>query len=185
MTNTCTSTDKKTEAAAGYSIMRSATESTAVKFSGDSKDCSVKHEMVEDDVSNLMLGTWKDDVDLRILHYHTLIKIENFDDKADQPPPSKRCKIDFEPVIMEEILTKMYTSINFVQSLLKRQFDKLNSLNNTLYQARKVTWTEAVVENKLQIIHCKGQNHWIVATTVNCTPGIVKVYNSCLQFSRS
>lgn len=83
----CTSTDKKVEAAAGCSIMQSATESAAVKVGGDSKDCSVKHEMVEDDVSNVMLGTWKD---VRILHDDTLIKIEDFDDKADQP---KRCKL--------------------------------------------------------------------------------------------
>lgn len=96
--------------------------------------------------------------------------------QADQPPPSKKCKIDLEAVIMGEMLTDVH--INLAQSLLKRQFDKLNGLNNTLYQARKVTWTKAAVANKLQIIHCKGRNHWIVATTVNCTPGIVKVYDS-------
>lgn len=64
----------------------------------------------------------------------TLIKVENVDDKeTHQSPPSKRCKIDFETVIMGQMLTNL--RINLAQSLLKRQFDKLNSLNNTLYQA--------------------------------------------------
>lgn len=39
-------------------------------------------------------------------------------------------------------------------------------------------WTEATVANKIQIINSKERNHWIVATTVNCASGIVKVYNS-------
>ena len=39
-------------------------------------------------------------------------------------------------------------------------------------------WTEATVASKIQIIHCKEGNHWIVATTVNCALGIVKVYDS-------
>ena len=113
----------------------------------------------------------------------TLIKVENVDDKeTHQSPPSKRHKIDFEAVIMGQMLTDLH--INLAQSLLKRQFDKLNGLNNTLYQAQRVTWTETTVANKIQSICCKERNHWIVAATVNSAPGNIKVYNSCLQFSR-
>ena len=105
-----------------------------------------------------------------------LIKLENVDDKEiHQSPPSKRCKIDFEAVIMGQMVTDLH--INLAQSLLKRQFDKLNGLNNTLYQAQRVTRTETTVANKIQIIHCK-EHHWIVATTVNCAPGNIKVYDS-------
>ena len=77
---------------------------------------------------------------------------------------------------MEWVLTDLH--INLAQSLLKRQFDKLNGLNDTLYQAQRVMWTEPTVANKTQIISCKEQNHWIVATTVNCTPGNIKVCDS-------
>ena len=77
---------------------------------------------------------------------------------------------------MGEMLTDMH--INLAQTLLKSQFDQLNGLNNTLYQARKVTLTKDTIANKLQIIHCKARSHWIVATTVKCTPGTVKVYDS-------
>ena len=76
MTNTC---------AAGYSIIQSVTESTAIKVSGDSKDCTVKHQMLEDDVIKVMLETWKDDADLRILD-DTLIKIKNVDDVLAHQP---------------------------------------------------------------------------------------------------
>ena len=68
-----------------------------------------------------------------------MIKVDNVDDKeTHQSPPSKRCKIDFEAVIMGQVLTDLH--INLAQSLLKRQFDKLNDLNDTLYvyQAQRV-----------------------------------------------
>ena len=48
--------------------------------------------------------------------------------QADQPPSSKKCKIDFEAVIMGEMLTDV--RINLAQTLLKSQFDLLNGLNN-------------------------------------------------------
>ena len=37
------------------------------------------------------------------------------------------------------------------------------------------------VQNKLQVIHCKSRHHWIVATSINCTIGEVRVYNSIFQ----
>ena len=74
----------------------------------------------------------------------------------------------------------MLTDVHIIlaQTLLKSQFDQLNGLNNTLYQARKVTLTKDTVANKLQIFHCKARSHWIVATTVKCTPDTVMVYDS-------
>ena len=79
-------------------------------------------------------------------------------------------------MIMGQMLTDLH--INLPQSLLKRQFDELNGANNTLYQTQRVMWTEATITNKIQIIHCKERNHWIVANAVNCALGIVQVYNS-------
>ena len=42
--------------------------------------------------------------------------------------------------------------------------------------------TETSVRNKIQIIHCKLRHHWVVASTVNCCLGEVKVYDSFYQF---
>ena len=43
--------------------------------------------------------------------------------------------------------------------------------------------TEKSVRNKVQIIHCKGRHHWVVASTVNCHIGEVKVYDSLFKYS--
>ena len=184
------STVKKEEAAIGCSIIESDTKSSAainLIISDNSKDCSDKQSdtrllelNVHGDAGKMMLETWKDVATSRISDDdETLIKVENvYSQETHQSPPSKGpgCKIDFKAVVMGQMLTDLH--INLAQSLLKRQFDKLNGLNNTLYQTKKVMWTEATVANKIQIIHCKERNNWIVATTVNCAPGIIKVYDS-------
>ena len=33
-------------------------------------------------------------------------------------------------------------------------------------------------QNWLQIFHCRQRNHWITATTIGCSDGIVKIYDS-------
>ena len=98
-----------------------------------------------------MLETWKDVATSRISDDdETLIEVENvYSKETHQSPPSKdpRCKIDFEAVILGQMLTDLH--IKLAQSLLKRQFDKLNCLNNTLYQTKKVMWT-SVAKGSLQ-----------------------------------
>ena len=88
----------------------------------------------------------------------------------------KRLKMDLEMVIMGEMLTDLH--ISAAQSALKRQFSNLNGLESTLYQTKKAVLNEAMVKNKLQIIHCKKRQHWIVATTVNSRSNEVKVFDS-------
>ena len=95
---------------------------------------------------------------------------------VDEPPKKKAKIINFEGVVMGEQLTD--AEINFAQSLLKKQFPKLNGLASTLYQEKKTILSEASVQNKLQIIHCNSRHHWIVASTLNCPLGEVKVYDS-------
>ena len=96
---------------------------------------------------------------------------------VDEPPKKKAKIINFEGVVvMGEQLTD--AEINFAQSLLKKQFPKLNGLASTLYQEKKTILSEASVQNKLQIIHCNSRQHWIVASTLNCPLGEVKVYDS-------
>ena len=41
--------------------------------------------------------------------------------------------------------------------------------------------TEREIRNKVQIIHCSRRKHWIVATTVNCKEGEVRIYDSELN----
>jgi len=94
----------------------------------------------------------------------------------DEPPKKKAKLINFEGIIMGEQLTDV--EINFAQSLLKKQFPKLNGLASTLYQEKNALLSETSVQNKLQIIHCRSRQHWIVASTLNCPLGEVKVFDS-------
>ena len=42
--------------------------------------------------------------------------------------------------------------------------------------------SETSVQNKLQIVYCRTRHHWIVASTLNCSPGEVKVYDSLFYY---
>ena len=99
---------------------------------------------------------------------------------SDKPPPTKKSRLDYEAIIMGEMLSDIH--INPAQSLLKAQFIKLNGFEITLYQAKKVNWTEEEITNKVQIIHCKDKKHWILATIVDCPKDVVKVYDSVFSF---
>ena len=61
--------------------------------------------------------------------------------------------------------------INFAQNLIKIQFN-IEGLQSTLLQKSHIPTT-----NHLQIIHTRG-NHWIVASTILSSPGIVTVYDT-------
>lgn len=65
--------------------------------------------------------------------------------------------------------------INFAQQLLHSQFPHIEGLQSTLLQSR--TNPSAVVKNKLQIVHSRG-NHWIVVSSIGCDNGAVNVYDS-------
>ena len=66
--------------------------------------------------------------------------------------------------------------INFAQTLLRSQFPKLNGLQSTLYQSNAQGFKHNDVHT-LQVIHSRG-DHWIVATTIQCDPGEIRVYDS-------
>ena len=92
-------------------------------------------------------------------------------------PVAKKAKVfDGERIIMGQQLSDV--EINFAQQLLKEQFPKVNGLTNTLYQEKRVERGETSVLNKLQIVHCKIRQHWIVASTFGCSLNEVKVYDS-------
>ena len=71
--------------------------------------------------------------------------------------------------------------IAFAQSLIKKQFQHINGLQNTLYQLKKPLTTRDKV---IQIIHVNG-SHWAVISTVDCKEGTVKYYDSMVTTSLS
>ena len=95
------------------------------------------------------------------------------DDSTVKPPPTKKSRFHYEEIIMGETLSDIH--VNMAQSVLKSQFNNLNGFESTLYQGKEVKWTEEKIANKIQIVHCKDRNHWILATTVDCPRGVVKV----------
>ena len=72
--------------------------------------------------------------------------------------------------------------INYAQELLKLQIPYINSFQSTLLQDKPLDLTEDAVKNKIQIIHCKSQHHWIAASTTQCTLGQVKVHDSVFTY---
>ena len=94
--------------------------------------------------------------------------------------PKKRCKaFDDGGIIMGNELTDM--EINFAQQLLKAQFTSINGLELTLHQQLQKSVTvlsKDSIQNRIQILFCQERKHWIVTTTVNCSPDEVKVYDS-------
>lgn len=86
---------------------------------------------------------------------------------------------------MERIIMNVELSdeeISFSQELLQLQFPKINGFQSTLLQGKPQDLTEETVKNKIQIIHCKSRHHWVVASTVQCSLGQVKVYNSLFTY---
>ena len=99
----------------------------------------------------------------------------------NESPVKKKTKLfDSERIIMGQELTD--NTINLAQHLLKGQFPTLKGLQSTLYQQKEQNLSENDVHNKLQIVHCKSCHHWIVATTVGCRLGQVKVYDSSFTY---
>ena len=62
------------------------------------------------------------------------------------------------------------TEINIAQKMV-------NGLNLTLCQTADKQ-SECHITNWLQIIFCKYRSHWVVATTIGCEVGVVKVVDS-------
>ena len=65
--------------------------------------------------------------------------------------------------------------INFAQTLLWLQFPNLNGLQSSLNQSRSQDLDTN--DHALQVLHSRG-DHWIVAITIGCNPGNVRVYAS-------
>ena len=73
----------------------------------------------------------------------------------------------------------MDLEINFAQQLLKEQIQHINGLQSTLLLEKDMKISS---KNRLQIIFCNERKHWVVATTMSCINGEVKVYDSVFQY---
>ena len=105
---------------------------------------------------------------------------------GDAIPAAKRRKIDIhcnaiiptnedlEAIIMGCKLSDVH--INYAQELLKKQFPSLNGLASTLLITKNVEISESY-HNKSQIFHSR-KDHWIMASSVACSAGMIKVYDS-------
>ena len=109
-----------------------------------------------------------------------IVNLTDIDPGVLSPLKKKVKNIDLERVIMGEELSEV--KINFAQQLLKVQFPKINGLFCTLHQEKKLELTESSIQNKLQIVYCRSRHHWIVATTIKCSIGEVRVYDSIFQY---
>ena len=96
------------------------------------------------------------------------------------PPRKKKKDFDEEQIVMGEELTNV--EMNFAQQLLRQQFKRINGLCSTSLQEKVSNLTKKSMASRIQIIHCKGRKHWILATTINFKHDTVKVYDSTFHF---
>jgi len=81
-------------------------------------------------------------------------------------------------IIMDNELTDV--EINFAQQLLKAQFASIK-LHQQLQKSASALSKDSI-QNRIQILFCQERKHWIVATTVNCNPKEVEVFDSSFQY---
>lgn len=81
---------------------------------------------------------------------------------------------DFEKVLLIKGQKLTDISINWANSLLKEKFPNMNGLQSTLTQSKKEL--TRFPDNKLQIIHCQSNDHWILASTISSVD--VFIYDS-------
>ena len=43
---------------------------------------------------------------------------------------------------------------------------------------KEITVNDKSIQNKIQIIHCKEREHWVVGTTIGCDKDKMKIYNT-------
>ena len=70
--------------------------------------------------------------------------------------------------------------INFAQYLLLNQFPSIKGFRLTLLQEKPLT--AKLPTGSVQIIHNSRRHHWLVATTMNCYRGEIKIYDSLFTF---
>ena len=70
--------------------------------------------------------------------------------------------------------------INFAQYLMLNQFPSIKGFRLTLLQEKPLT--ARLPNSSVQIIHNSKRHHWLVATTMNCYRGEVKIYDLLFTF---
>ena len=108
------------------------------------------------------------------------IPVDTVEEVICSPPKKRHKRFNEESIIMGKQLTDL--EIDYAQRLLKSQFPHLNGLQSTLFQQKACLAADQVNKNTIQIVFCNNRRHWIVATTVDCNDGEVKVYDSIFSY---
>ena len=143
---------------------------TPVLESCSNQSCSIEKKNFQDNSTTVL----KDSTN----SYALLVSDQDDNNK----PLSKKRRLS-DPEIEDLIMSAELTDrpINLAQKILQEQFPHLNGLNSILLQLRQQKFTETMVRNKLQIIHCSERHQWIIASSVKSAPGVVIVVDSLFK----
>ena len=72
---------------------------------------------------------------------------------------------DMEKIFVRNGLKVTDVSMKWANYLLKQKFPNLNGLQSTLIQSKE--GLNHCADNKLQIIHCRSNDHWILTSTIS------------------
>ena len=152
---------KMEESCKGYCNSGSESPIPCSTINDDEKRCIVRDEESQTNIASTQ----------SVVHNNIVVE-----EVVCSPPKKRLKKFNEEAIIMGEKLTDV--EINLAQRILKLQFSNLNGLHSTLFQCKPCTADDQINDNKLQIVFCKDRSHWILATTIGCESGEVKVYDS-------
>ena len=72
---------------------------------------------------------------------------------------------DMEKIFVRNGLKVTDVSMKWANYLLKQKFPNLNGLQSTLIQSKE--GLNHCADNKLQIVHCRSNDHWILTSTIS------------------
>lgn len=85
-------------------------------------------------------------------------------------------KVGFDTIMNGELLTDL--EVNAAQVLLQRQFPHVQGMQDTLLGSTLMF--NIIAKEMLQILH-DGHLHWLLISTLGCTDGQVKIYDSLMS----
>ena len=73
--------------------------------------------------------------------------------------------------------------IDHAQGMMKQQFPSINGLQAmSVITSHHVTVVATPEDPWMQVLHVPEREHWILASTFNCEPGTIKLYDSLRQY---
>ena len=85
--------------------------------------------------------------------------------KGDEEITESLSVEDIKKIFVRIGLKVTDVSMKWANCLLKQKFSNLNGLQSTLIQSKK--GLNHCADNNLQIVHCRSNDHWILASTIS------------------